>query len=82
MLCGIFKIVWSLVLQIVFPLRNFRRLVHYSILLSAPEKFEKCVDVGHHLRIPEYPATRSDDIRPLIPGYPASLGSASLSLFP
>jgi hypothetical protein len=34
------------------------------------------------VRIPEYPATRSDDIRPLIPGYPASLGSASLSLFP
>ncbi len=23
------------------------RLVHYSILLSATEKFEKCVDVGH-----------------------------------
>ena len=34
------------------------------------------------VRIPEYPATRSDDIRPLIPGYPASLGLASLSLFP
>jgi hypothetical protein len=39
-------------------------------------------DPRDRLRIPEYPATHSDDIRQLIPGYPASLGSASLSLFP
>jgi hypothetical protein len=40
------------------------------------------MDLNLWLRIPGYPATCSDDIRPLIPGYPASLGSASLSLFP
>jgi len=63
--------------------RRFRIAFRYQYNISETQEdiysftHQHCGDwhvhSGDALRIPEHPATHSDNIRPLIPGYPATL---------